>query len=283
MIFRAPLNFCHGTIVFLPDICYLAYGMKKLLLTLSAFFILLVQAYARPVHNRLVTLTQKDGSIITAMINGDEFSHTIKDLEGHTLVKDSDGNWCYASYSPDGTAYSSGYCVGEKAPAHVLNASKSAPMLRIRREDRRRLRDERLDREPRVLAGGEPLKRHCMILLVDFKDKKMSYSREDFEKLVRQKGYSLYGASGSVNDYFNDQFRGDIEFSYEISDIITLDHDCAWYFANENGEDKRPDHAVAEACLKASSAGVDFSSCDDDGDGEAVLYIKSLCYKFFSW
>jgi len=247
--------------------------MKKLLLTISASLLALCQLAARPVHNKPVTLVQPDGSTISAIINGDEFHRSTKDLQGHNLVQGPDGTWCFASFSPDGRKVSSGYSASGKAPSGILSASMSAPLLRLARNDRRAQMESRMDADGsiirRIMASSNPVRKHCMILLVDFKDKKMTFTKADFEKLVKQKGYSLYGASGSVNDYFNDQFKGDVEFSYEISDVITLDRDCAYYFANtEDGEDIRPDYAVAEACQKAAAAGIDFSQCDDDGDGQ---------------
>lgn len=243
-------------------------SMKKLLLTFLIAILALTQAEARSVRNRSVVLTQPDGQTLPAVINGDEFSRSIRDLQGHALIQDSEGTWCYAAFAPDGTKFSSGYRAGKEAPAYILSASMASPLLHIRPKDRRLLRDGHQDFIKPALAPGTKQKKHCMILLVDFKDKKMTYTRADFERMVRQKGYSLNGAQGSVNDYFNDQFQGDIEFTYEISDIITLDNDCAWYFGNKDDSDQRPDHAVAEACRKASAAGVNFSGCDDDGDGE---------------
>jgi len=243
--------------------------MKNLLLTIGIALLAAIQVSAIPVHNKTVTLSQPDGSSIIAIINGDEFNRSIRDTQGHALVQDSGGTWCYAAFAPDGSRYSSGFRAAMDAPSYVLSASLASPLLRLREKNRRFLRETRQSLEISSATGREgPRRKHCMILLVEFKDKKMTYTKSDFEKMVKQKGYSLYGAQGSVNDYFNDQFRGDIEFSYEISDVITLDNVCGWYFGNKDDWDQRPDYAVAEACRKASEAGIDFSNCDDDGDGE---------------
>ncbi len=257
--------------------------MKKVLPAFVAFIIGLTDLSAIPVRNKSVTLTQPDGSIVYAVINGDEFSHTVKDLSGHHITKGSDGYWCYASFSSDGGKYSSGYPASAPAPAHILSGSSNPPVTSPGSTDKRLLMNRNISESGSILkrireqkssvslrtAGSDPIVKHCLILLADFQDKPMTYTKSDFERMVKENGYSLYGASGSVDDYFNDQFQGDFELSYEISEVITLDNNCEWYFGNDsNGNDNRPDYAIAEACRKAAETGIDFSVFDDDDDGE---------------
>lgn len=263
--------------------------MKPAKFTLSILALLLaVQALAFPVHKKSVILTQADGSTFSAVISGDEFSHSTKDFFGHNLIQDSESNWCYATILPDGSKISSGYIVGKQAPSEVLSSSLSIDGREMPVNERRTKMNLGLSQKESILkrlqdsrtkAGG-PIKKHCMILLVEFKDKKMTYTRQDFVDMVTKHGYNRDGATGSVDDYFNDQFKGDFEFSYEISDIITLDNDCAKYFSNDsNGSDANAPAAVAEACQKAADAGVDFSVCDDDNDGEVdnvFLFVAGL-------
>lgn len=252
------------------------------------FFLLCSRLDARPVHNRAITLHQPDGKTIKAFIHGDEFFHTIKDSQGHNLIKDSEGYWCYASYAPNGRKYSSGYLAGEDAPSSILSASKNIPEIAIQSERRKNFqealaRDAMKKMQKLNITEEDPIateKRMCTILLVEFADKKMTYTKQDFENMVMQEGYSRDGASGSINDYLNDQFRGDIEFSYQISDIITLDNNCENYFGNsENDSDINAAAAVAEACQKASKSGINFSLADSDLDGEVdnvFLFVAGL-------
>ena len=254
--------------------------MRKPLLTFLTALMAVFTATASPVHKRTVQLIQPDGSIFSAILDGDEFFHTLTDLQGHLIVKDRNGAYCYAAISADGSRRSSGFEVGKPAPAHILAASSSFSSFRLRPSVKRSMVNAKIAQDGSILKrmrntapvtkASAPMNKHCIILLVEFKDKKMHFSRDNFVAMVKQKGYSAAGANGSVNDYFNDQFQGDVEFSYEISDVITLDKDCAWYFGDnsEDDIDIRSDMAVAEACVKAHEAGVDFSVCDDDNDGE---------------
>ena len=76
-------------------------------------------------------------------------------------------------------------------------------------------------------------------------------------------------ATGSALDYFNYQFGGAWEFTFDVSDIVTLSHNRAYYGGNDkDGNDMRPAQMVKDACGLADSM-IDFSAYDDDGDGEA--------------
>ena len=84
----------------------------KHILFLLTFF-LSVSALAGPVHDRMVTLVQPDGTSFAARFRGDEFIRIKTDLHGHAIMQDAEGWWCYASYEPDGDKVCSGTRVGE--------------------------------------------------------------------------------------------------------------------------------------------------------------------------
>lgn len=238
-------------------------------LTISLTFLFsCIAMHARPV-NREVVLRQPDGSSFRAIIAGDEYCHTVRDLHGHLIATDTEGWWCYSGFDSDGSRLMSGHRAGMEAPEEILLASLADAPVPAYSRQRRRLFERRTAMR---LSAGPPAfsrKRHCAILLVEFADVKMEAPAEDFTRLITEKGYGRDGAVGSADDYFNDQFRGDVEFSYEISGILTLSGNMADYFGNDkNGNDKNAAAAVAEACQIAASGGFDFSGCDDDGDGE---------------
>lgn len=245
--------------------------------------ILLTPKYAvsKPVNMLHVFLSQPDGSRFEAIINGDEFASTITDTEGRSIIKNKDGYYCYALYNTDGSKYSTGYIVGEKTPANIMEASKKIPYDALRKQaaekrgimtaeiKRKALLSGKTAKDAGIKTKEGPINKHCVVLLVQFRDKSFKYTKADFEALVSQPGYSFNGATGSVKDYFNAQFRGDYIFNFTLSDIITLDKNCGYYFADEGGKkDVRAHLAVKEACEKADAAGMDFSAFDADGDGE---------------
>ncbi len=224
---------------------------------------------ARPV-NRTVTLRQPDGSLFSAVICGDEYSHSVRDIQGHLIETDSEGYWCYSAVLADGSRERSNCRVGDFAPAHILSASLGeAPASAYSRERRSSVEQLRMRLFSAKDAEQGPKKRHCAIILADFQDVRMTYPREDFVNMVTLPGYGRDGATGSADDYFREQLGDDFELSYEISEVVTLSGTMASYFGNDaSGNDKNAAAAVAEACRLAAEAGFDFSLCDDDGDGK---------------
>lgn len=238
---------------------------------------------AIPARNILHTFTQPDGTAFHARLQGDEHLHLVMDEQGHSLIRGNDGWWYYAFYQADGKKVSSGYPAGQEAPAHILSASRFVPSqaLRLRTADRlsrvagyraRRLEQmrHRLQGRPVTKAGEtEPANHHSIVILAEFTDTKMTFTRDNFLNMLTQKGYNYNGAHGSAMDYFDEMFQGDYHFEFTVSPVVTLDHDSAYYFDNnDKDEDKDPAQAIIDACTKAHEQGIDFSRFDDDGDGE---------------
>ena len=61
-------------------------------------------------------MTQPDGTTFQAILKGDEFVNVKTTLQGHAIVQEEDGWWCYAVFSPDGSRHSTGVRVGIDAP-----------------------------------------------------------------------------------------------------------------------------------------------------------------------
>lgn len=235
--------------------------------------------HAIPARNILHTFKQPDGTTFQARLRGDEHLHFVVDEQGHSLIRNGDGYWCYAYYQADGRKVSSGYPVGQEAPAHVLSASRYIPSeaLRLRTAERRaqigRFRSQRLEqmRRSKAFTGtskDQKTNRHSVVILAEFSDIKMTYTREHFIDLLTKENYNFNGAHGSALDYFNEMFQGDWSFQFKVSPIVTLDHDSAYYFDDEDDVDKNPAQAVIDACKKAHDLGLNFSQFDDDEDGE---------------
>mgnify|MGYP002625192419 CR=1 FL=1 len=251
-------------------------GMFRSLLAAAALMAGM-QAYAIGVFNEKVTLYQPDGTTLVAVINGDEYAHVVRDESMHTLTQDSDGWWCYARYSADGTCMSTGWQAGRQAPAHILQASTYVPSVALRlsagqkrREVWSRMTFPVLQKGPGTKASGDVPVRHGLIILAQFNDskQKMTFTAEDFRSMISSNGYSRNGAAGSAVEYFNAQLSGDYTFEFTVSDIVTLSHESGYYFGDEGkNTDANAREAIAEACRLASAAGINFASFDNDGDG----------------
>ena len=222
------------------------------------FIILTVSPFslsARPATPQRFTVTQPDGSTFYAYLRGDEFAHIMVTEDGCAVIQDADGWYSYAIFEADGSRHSSGHHVGRQAPLPILDIARQIPSSALE-EQALRMRAQRTIRPRNNLfapATKAPLIRRGLILLVEFSDLKFTYTKEDFEKLV-------HGSGNTVEQYFYDQFNGEIEFEFDIAGIFTLSKEYAYYGGNDDdGYDKHPDEMTAEACKMAAEAGVDFS------------------------
>ena len=239
---------------------------------------------AKPAYRGTVSLSQPDGKSFTARLSGDEFSKLLTDSEGHALIQDADGFYCYAVFGFDGAVSSSGFRVGENPPGFILSRSLQVPReqialkalsdrtLAMEIREKTALRNASLNTKA---SDGEdpplPVKKKVLVLLAEFQDIKMTFKKEDFEAMLYSRGYTYGGASGSALEYLEEQFRGNYEFSFTVCPTVTLDEDRSYYFSNTStgtGKDKNAVEAIVKACRKASEAGVDFSDFDEDGDSE---------------
>ena len=216
-------------------------------------------------------------------MRGDEFTRIRTDAAGHAIIQDAEGWWNYAIYDGDGAKRSSGWKVGGKASSDILSASRNIPYGKLaeKAQERRRLDNlyggepvlrlmkEQAGPQTRSGEGDEALVKHGLVILANFKDVKFQYTREDFENLLTEHGYSVNGATGSAKDYFDEQFQGQMKFEFNVSDIVTLSKNRSYYGENDNdGNDKAPAEMIAEACSLADPS-IDFSLYDDDNDGKA--------------
>ncbi len=108
--------------------------MGKLLKHISALtlaiLVLGLRANAGPAWRGTLTLTQPDGSVLQARVVGDEFAHLMVDLQGNALIQNSEGWWCYAAFSGDGSMHSSGTIAKNKLRPTSATGSDIGEVLR---------------------------------------------------------------------------------------------------------------------------------------------------------
>lgn len=235
------------------------------------------KALCSPAREGFITLMQPDGTSFKALLQGDEFLRIKTTADGHAIIQEQNGWWCYALYSEDGTKRSSGWRIGQESPADIKTSSTLIPY--------HVLKTNALNKRSTICneADGAAIKRfikaqhatkastatkHGIIILAQFQDIKFLNTREDFDALLNQTGYSKNGATGSAKDYFDYQFDGLVDFRFDVSNIVTLAGKREYYGGNNTaGDDSRPAELIAEACTLAEQNGTDFSLYDDDGDG----------------
>lgn len=210
---------------------------------------------AVPARRIPFTVTQPDGSRITLVVTGDERSHLTRTVDGCAVVKDDSGFYCYALRDASGKLRSSGCPVGGFASLQVIAESRNVSLQPAERR-----------MNPKIVqtaSRGNDNAYKVYVMLIEFQDLKFTHTREEFQALMNQTKYSVNGASGSVQEYFDAQCKGKFTFSFEVSPVVTLSKGYAYYGKDdEEGYDEKPQEAVREAC-NALDPEVDFSKYTD--------------------
>ncbi len=262
------------------------YHIKRTLqysLLTAVILLLSIPAAAAPAKNLKVPFLQPDGTSFTGRIRGDEFARLKMTDGGEAIVQDADGWWCYAVFDSEGNSRCSGVRVGSPdADAGIIAASRNIPYeILFRRASENRAAGAVLadgDETPmkRLLKkaaqtradGSGTVQKHGIVILAEFSDVPFRYSRDYFVNLLCQEGYSLNGATGCAKDYFRAQFGDAVEFSFDVSETVTLSKNRAYYGGNDdNRQDVNAVEMIVEACELAAGKGIDFSIYDDDDDG----------------
>ncbi|MBO8446056.1 MAG: M6 family metalloprotease domain-containing protein [Bacteroidetes bacterium] len=245
---------------------------------LVALMMIPVQMAASPARKTEVILTQPDGHSFQAILKGDEFMKLLTTADGCAVIQEEDGWYCYAYYSAEGQKLSSGYRVGEAAPGTVIAESRNIPyqtLLSNAVTVRNSAKPEETGLMKRLnlahassgtRSSDGKISKHGLVLLVQFRDLKFSHDRSDFVSLLAE---GKNGSGGAIK-YFNDQFNDMYDFTFDVSEPVSLSKSYRYYGANSTkgaGNDARPAEMVTDACRLADSQ-VDFSKYDDDGDGK---------------
>lgn len=231
----------------------------KRLTTLLLTFTVAAAAFAVPAKRQKVTLTQADGTPVVAYLMGDEYYHYyVTENTGEILYLDADGH----CYRPTTEAIAQRQALAEQRIA-------SANFHRTRAPKRIEI-DRTVDKTPFDLHG----QRRALVILVDFYDRPMTYTHEDFEAQLNEVGYSVNNAGGSVHDYFYEQSYGQFDLTFDVVGPVTVSKKASYYGSNDKyGNDKYPATMVAEACDIAHEQGIDFADYDWNEDGEAEMIV----------
>lgn len=255
--------------------------MFKFLISLLVGGSIAIGAMAIPAKRVIRTVKQPDGTSLTIVYGGDEFLHYWSTPDGVPVKKRLDGTYAYARISGKQLqptlwqAHNAEH--RSQSEQHLLQTiSPSAAQLCQLRErkaaSRQASRSVRLSKVRALTqtASEASPKRKGLVILVNFKDVKMaaSHTRQAFDDMMNQEGYTGNGNMGSVHDYFLAQSYGQFDLTFDVVGPVTLSNNLSYYGANDRyGDDLRPAQMVRDAVALVQNE-VDFSQYDWDGDGE---------------
>ncbi len=232
-------------------------------------------AQAVPARPRAATVSQPDGSHVTVFARGDEHSHWYQDGAGYLVTRSKSTRfWVYALQS-DGKIQPTELVVGRDAPQGIPKVDSAARPVTASAKRARALSASM--RQGAQAFGASGTMRN-LVLLVNFTDKTITKTRQQFDDLCNLSGYSTDGARGSIRDYYLEVSYGALTMDSVVVEAVTLDHDYAYYGQNDTWEDDLlPASMVRDALVKVEERGFDFRSVDGNGDGyvDAVTVIHA--------
>lgn len=218
-------------------------------------------AHAVPARNVTFTHTQKDGTVITLRLVGDEHMHYYQNVAtGQAMRKAADGD--YVVIAAEELAAQQ-----EEAASSRAEANKQRIVRLPRMKQPANAGPRKIGKIDSDLKGDKSV----LVLLVAFSDLAFSGTQADFNNQFNQHNYSANGHIGSARDYFSDQSYGALNLNFDVYGPITLSNTMAYYGANNNnerGKDIRPQQMVRDALDGINkTTDIDYTKYDWDNDG----------------
>jgi M6 family metalloprotease-like protein len=253
--------------------------MKKWYYFISFGMFLLFPAivYAMPAYPGLVQIKQPDGEEISVYLRGDEKVHWMESPDGYSLLYDKNKRIVYAMANEAGNMVPSSIVfqsrqlrssVIEKQLASIpKNLRYSASQVNTLKEIWNLTNHSIKKASLRATTGTV----RAICVLVQFPDKPLTKTKEEFEQLLNQPGYSLDGALGSVHDFYYENSYGQLNLDITVIGPYTANHNLIYYGGNDqNGYDNYThieELAKSAAAYAFNQSGIDPADYDNDNDG----------------
>lgn len=214
---------------------------------------------AAPAYPGAIKVKQPDGSTISICLHGDEHHHYATTPDGAVLSLHADGFYRLAT---------------EAELAALAEQTALAQRHSL-------LTAQRRAAHSRHLMGYEPVPStgdfKGLVILAEYPNMTFAEhdTREMYQRMMNEEGFSDNGASGSVRDFFLNQSGGRFNPQFDVVGPVMLSHDYGYYGADTQVTDANLGVMIQEACLLAdASYDVDFSTYDNNGDGYAdMVYV----------
>lgn len=236
--------------------------MKKLLTSLTLCLLAISTTFAAKARPGITHLSLTDGSVVSAILHGDENFHYYKMTDGTPLQEVSNGKY-------------------QAIPLKVLEANRAKVMM----ARRTRAASIGSDSPNYFPHKGSP---KALVILVQFQDVKFKSSDPiaTFEHYLNGKigeaapvaDQSIFITDeehqyyGSVLQYFADMSDNQFTPQFDIVGPVTVSQNSAYYGRNRgaDGNDANYTKMMAEACKLADDK-VNFADYDSDNDGYVDL------------
>ena len=219
---------------------------------------------------------QPDGSKITVYLRGDERVHWMESMDGYTLMYDSERNIVYAQLdTEDNLIPSQVKAVGSSA----LRSSEVNDFL-ARTQRKLRYSKTQLQVLNQIWEAGEKIQkapaapigeRKALCVLMNFTDKTMVKTKEEFELLMNQVGYNAGSAKGSVKDFYRENSYGQLDLTVTVAGPYTTEKTQADYLSQ--GNNYSPLQAFATEAATRAAEDLDLADYAENGTLETFHII----------
>ena len=240
-----------------------------------AFFIFIFSTilYAIPADPDPVVVSQPNGKTLTVFIKGDERIHWYESMDGYTLLYNKAGYLSYAQLDENGNLQPTDYIATDIEKRDIVISSflntiekqlffsevQVQLMFKVWE-----IEDEALN-TPKGERGLEgELKTICAF--VQFPDKVMVKSMDDFEGLFNHLGYTENGAVGSVRDYYKEVSYEKLDLTITLCGVYTAAQNRIYYSGNGGHDNVGPLVTWLAEQVRAEP-NIDFRDYDNDKDG----------------
>ncbi|GHT15137.1 hypothetical protein FACS189426_22430 [Bacteroidia bacterium] len=239
------------------------------------FLLLASSLEAAPAFPLLIKLQQPNGEEISLYMKGDEKVHWMESEDGYSLLYDKNKYIVYATTDEAGNMVPSNTIAKNIS---LRSASSEAELKKIQKKLRYSSAQIKARNEVwNMLKTEQPGLRssvgtaHAICALIEFPDKPMGKTQEDFEKLMNQAGYNASGAEGSVKDFYRENSYGQLDLVVTVVGPYTASKNWAYYGENDterNDSDKHAQELAMEAANFAfNDPNINPADYDNDGDG----------------
>ena len=258
---------------------------------------------SRPFSGKEFTFTQPDGSALWVRGWGDQHQAVFETLNGFTVVQDPvTGYYEYADVTPDGEdLLPTGARPRIASPANL----GLTPGIRVKREaskakafegqglppgtSRWEIRRKELKDAARHLSAASalgiapaPPQRQTvgdfvgLCLLIEFPDVPATIPQSEVNDFCNRVGYSGFGNSGSVYDYFLDVSGGRLRYRNIVTPYYTAKHPQGYYTNESIPQPDRARELIKEALDYFQANGFDFTSLTVDNQN--YVYATNVFY-----
>lgn len=233
-------------------------------------YFLALRLSAVPAYPGRVYVVVDNGKSVAITMKGDEHFKYALSEDGYTLLN-VENKWKYATTDNNGNLIASEFSLTaiEDEDTDLQNFKINCPKhLSINLNTDPAYRQKSVQRIG--IHSGEPIigQRRALVVLMQYKDIKLSKSKNDFESLFNDEGFSLDNAKGSVKDFYSFASSGQLDYISDIYGPYTASNNMRYY--GQNSSRGGGDVNAIELCLEAIRnlpKDLDYSVYDNDHDG----------------